>query len=226
MRRMIMLLMGLFIIISSTVSLELNNENINNLKGGRDLIGSSGHFNFYAPESHANYWDTIKVPIEDMFTTLRGLLDYPGGIDSIFYASTSYDINLYSSHSELDAVYSGSLPDWKCGFYNKSSGTLNLCIPETTIQVGFYSDFTTLAFNIFSQLAFELNINRRGGNNYPDYFKEGVGLYYSGFKPDAETVDNQNQVYYNEATLDPVDDGEDIWLEFACITYTVTNSLS
>ncbi len=41
----------------------------------------------------------------------------------------------------------------------------------------------------------------------------------------SETVDNNNQVYYIEAILDPVDEAEDIWLEFVCITYTVTNPL-
>ncbi len=34
---------------------------------------------------------------------------------------------------------------------------------------------------------------------------------------------NNNQAYYIRLDLDPVDEDEDIWLEWVCITYTVTS---
>lgn len=54
--------------------------------------------------------------------------------------------------------------------------------------------------------------------------------YYSGLSTNheisiSETVDNNNQAYYIRLDLDPVDEDEDIWLEWVCITYTVTNPL-
>ena len=52
--------------------------------------------------------------------------------------------------------------------------------------------------------------------------------YYSGLSTNheisiSETVNNNNQVYYIRLDLDPVDEDEDIWLEWVCITYTVTS---
>ena len=52
--------------------------------------------------------------------------------------------------------------------------------------------------------------------------------YYSGGStnhevPLSETINNNNQAYYLRVELDPVDEDEDIWLEWVCITYTVTS---
>lgn len=190
MKRAILFLMGLFMMVTLVNSQNPNEVSKNNLNSERDLIGSSEHFNFYADPELANYWDSIQIPLEDQFTMFSGLLDFGGGVDSLFTASTSFDIILYNSHEELDDEYPYDLYDWKCGFWDVSSNSFSLCVPQSQLQIDFYSDFSSLAVNLFSQLVLKLNILRRGANYFPEYFREGVGLYYSGFKPDPATLDS------------------------------------
>lgn len=206
MKKTVLFLMGLFISVALANSQESNEVSKNTLKSGRDLIGSSAHFNFYADPDLANYWDSIQTPLEDQFTMFSGLLDFGGGIDSLFTDSTSFDIILYNSHEELDDEYPYDLYDWKCGFWDLSSNSFSLCVPETQLQIDFYSDFSSLAVNIFSQLVIKLNIIRRGQNYFPEYFREGVGLYYSGFKPNQETVDNYVNSLGHTPTISDLED--------------------
>ncbi|MFK5857124.1 MAG: PKD domain-containing protein [Bacteroidota bacterium] len=190
MKRTTLFLMGLLMSVTLANSQEQLKGSNNTLKTGRDLIGSSAHFNFYADPDLANYWDSIQIPLEDQFTMFSGLLDFGGGIDSLFTDSMVFDIILYNSHEELDDEYAYDLYDWKCGFWDVPSNSLSLCVPQTQLQVDFYSDFSSLAVNTFSQLVIKLNIIRRGQNYFPQYFREGVGLYYSGFRPDPATLDS------------------------------------
>lgn len=182
--------MGLFLMVTFANSQEPNEVSKNTLKSVRDLIGSSAHFNFYADPDLANYWDSIQIPLENQFTMFSGLLDFGGGIDSLFTDSTSFDIILYNSHEELDDEYAYDLYDWKCGFYIWSENSISLCVPETQLQKEFYSNFSSLAVNLFSQIVKKLDIIRQGQSYFPQYFREGVGLYYSGFRPDPATLDS------------------------------------
>lgn len=190
MKRAILFLMGLFMMVTLVNSQNPNEVSKNNLNSERDLIGSSAHFNFYTDPELANYWDSIQIPLEDQFTMFSGLLDFGGGVDSLFTDLTVFDVILYNSHEELDDEYPYDLYDWKCGFWDVSSNSFSLCVPQSQLQIDFYSDFSSLAVNLFSQLVLKLNILRRGANYFPEYFREGVGLYYSGFKPDPATLDS------------------------------------
>ncbi len=190
MKKPLLVLAGLLLSITTVNSQQPNEINNQVLQSGRDLIGTSAHFNFYADTSLAHYWDSIQTPLEDQFTMFSGLLDFGGGVDSLFTSITSIDVILYNSHQELDDEYSYDLYDWKCGVFSWSPKSISLCIPQTQLQTDFYPNFSTLAVNLFSQLAIKLNILRRGQSYYPEYFREGVGLYYSGFDPDPETLDN------------------------------------
>lgn len=151
------------------------------------LIGSSNHFEFYSSTDDAlSNWNEIKVNIDQWYVELCSYWDRPER-ESVFSNNNKIKIYLTTRKAIADAV-GFDLPGWKYGECILPD-KIYLAVPpdDDPIYSGSFSDLTK---NILSQLILKKKYQIDGDNNFPQYFTEAFGLFYSGYKPDKEAILN------------------------------------
>lgn len=145
-----------------------------------NLIGSSGHFEFYSTSANAQkYWDKIKDNIDQWYVELCSYWDRPGRLPIY---SDSEKLCIYLKNKEdIDKAESSTIPKWKYAVY-KTPDKMFVAIPPANDPI-YSGSFSSMTKNILGQLMLKKRYLAQNNNNLPLYFSEAFGLYYSGYRP-------------------------------------------
>lgn len=149
------------------------------------LVGSSEHFEFYATSEQANYWDSISPYVDDWFKELCSYWDRPQ-TDPLFLEGEKVKIYL-TDKNQLDEQIGITTPDWKYGRYILPD-EIYVAIPPGGDNDIYEGSFKLVVKNIFSQLVLKKRNSRDHGGYLTDYYSEGFGLYYSGYRPSRDSI--------------------------------------
>jgi hypothetical protein len=147
--------------------------------------GSSEHFEFYVvTPADAQYWNEIKILIEDWYAELCSYWDRPGR-ESVYESDVPVKIYVTSQQGVDDAI-GIDFPEWKYGGY-KIPNELYLAVPPENDPV-YNGSFTEVTKNVLSQLMLMKRFMLEGNNYLPSYFSEAFGQYYCGYRPDKAAI--------------------------------------
>lgn len=161
---------------------------------------SSDYFVFHtAVENGENYWNEIAENIDNWYKELCSYWDRPLH-DSLF--SNDFKIQIYLLDKTNYTEQTGkSLYDWKYGDF-VAPDKIYLTLPDGDNDIIYKNSFSKLAKNILGQLILKKR-DEINGDQFPEYFYESFGLYYSGFRPDRNTLLQAiNQIGRNPAIND------------------------
>jgi hypothetical protein len=150
-----------------------------------DLIGESEHFEFYSEASNSAYWDSISPKVDHWYRELCSYWDRPG-LDSIFDEASKFKVNLVEKNV-INNLAGGTYPTWKYG-YSDASNTFYLALPPGGTEDIYRGSFESVAKNTMGQFILKKRHIRDGNSNIPYYYSEGFGLYYSGYRPNRDSV--------------------------------------
>jgi hypothetical protein len=159
------------------------------------LSDSSQYFTFYTTlENGEDYWNEISEDVDNWYIELCSYWDRPG-ITPIFNSDKKTAIYLLNPNNFAEQSET-ELPDWKCGYFpNSNSIITKLPIGENSMYDNSYS---TLVKNTFGQF----NLCKHFGNNIEDYFKEGFGLFYTGYQPKRDSILKAISIFGNKPSID------------------------
>lgn len=146
---------------------------------------SSNYFIFHAAvENGKNYWNEIADNIDNWYKELCSYWDRPLH-DSLFSDDSKIHIYLLDKNNYMEQT-GQTLYDWKYGdFFTPDK--IYLTLPNSGNDFIYQNSFSKLAKNILGQLMLKKR-DEINGDQFPEYFYESFGLYYSGFRPDRNTL--------------------------------------
>ena len=141
---------------------------------------------FYSNDDHASYWPPISQAIQNEFNELCSLWHRPGSIPLL---PESKKIKIYLlTHTDFIKYISTIIPSWKCGWFENDTYTIVVTLPQTDEQKQIYSTFEELVTSTLAQLLLSIHCINENGNQPPQYFCEGFGLYRSGYRVNSDFV--------------------------------------
>lgn len=146
-----------------------------------EKVAESEHFEFYTTLGNGeSYWSEISESIDNWYLELCSYWDRPS-ITPIFNPTEKTAIYLVAP--EMFTEQSGAeLPNWKCGFIQNSS-TIVTKLPTGENSL-YENSYSKLVKNILGQLILTKHFN----GYCEEYFREGFGLFYSGYQPNRDSI--------------------------------------
>lgn len=147
---------------------------------------STSNIEFYSsPEDAANLTAIVDA-IQEEYVELSSFWDRPGKTPLL---PEGTKIKMYLLNRSDFLQYSGSsIPDWKCGWFDKDTYTVIVTPLVGEKQEDYYGTFESLAKGSLAQMMLKLKLVSQNNNSNPTHFLEGFGLYRGGYRPNTDMI--------------------------------------
>lgn len=148
------------------------------------LIAETAFVEFYAAESQLSRWDEIKNDLDQWYKELLSYWERPD-LDLLFDDGEKIKIYLVERNN-LGSYVNFTIPDWKYGAY-KAPHEIYVSIPPGGNDDLYEGSFNKLVKNMLGQLFLKKRMII-ANVPAPSYFTEAFGLYYTGSRPNRESI--------------------------------------